>query len=379
MFASNPLFRHVTPAEERLLLDAFEPIAFASGTVIITQGERHGDKFYVVEDGTCTYAVDGRVVGACGRGGAFGERALLQDAPRAATVTAATAVLAWALDKPHFEAVLARSVPKPPPTATSSASLWQRGGSAVRAAVRLRRFASNESDAQKRWRRARARVLAAVAFARCLQHVRDHARSLPWASRDADHPMLAWRHLARVITVAELAVAGALLAAVGLALGAAADALVGWGGTVALATSLLLALLHLVMPHLLAPVKRTSAALALHVVVHPLRTRRAAVALRRGGGPDGGAHMARLPYLPRRFFAAAAGGGAGGARGEAAVAARRSLRAPLSGRRGGGAVARAAAPSLPAARAPRRRLPQRRASARRRARRVARRRPQCAL
>ena len=30
VFASNPLFRHVTPAEERLLLDAFEPIAFAS-------------------------------------------------------------------------------------------------------------------------------------------------------------------------------------------------------------------------------------------------------------------------------------------------------------------------------------------------------------
>ena len=106
-----------------------------------------------------------------------------------------------------------------------------------------------------------------------------------------------------MITVAELAVAGALLAAVGLALGAVADALVGWGGTVALATSLLLALLHLVMPHLLAPLKRTSAALALHLVVHPLRTRRAAVALRRGGGPDGGAHMARLPYLSRRFFA----------------------------------------------------------------------------
>ena len=179
VFASNPLFRHVTPAEERLLLDAFEPIAFASGTVIITQGERHGDKFYVVEDGTCTYAVDGRVVGACGRGGAFGERALLQDAPRAATVTAATAVLAWALDKPHFEAVLARSVPKPPPTATSSASLWQRGGSAVRAAVRLRRFASNESDAQKRWR-ARARACSPPSPSRvALQRVRDHARSLP--------------------------------------------------------------------------------------------------------------------------------------------------------------------------------------------------------
>ena len=59
VFASNPLFRHVTPAEERLLLDAFEPIAFASGTVIITQGERHGDKFYVVEDGVCDAFIKG--------------------------------------------------------------------------------------------------------------------------------------------------------------------------------------------------------------------------------------------------------------------------------------------------------------------------------
>ena len=93
----------------------------------------------------------------------------------------------------------------------------------------------------------------------------------------------------------------------------------GWGGTVALATSLLLALLHLVMPHLLAPVKRTSAALALHVVVHPLRTRRAAVALRRGGGPDRRAHGAAALFAALR--AAAAVAGAGGARGEAAVAA----------------------------------------------------------
>ena len=145
-----------------------------------------------------------------------------------------------------------------------------------------------------------------------------------------------------------IAVAGALLAAVGLAAGAA-DALVGWGGTVALATSLLP--FHPRDAHLLAPVKRTSAARR-HVVVHPLRTRRAAVALRRGGF-DGGAHMARLPCLPRRFFAPPPPAAA-----PAALEAKlRSLHAASAsttvGRRGGGAVV-VAASSLPAARAPRR-------------------------
>ena len=70
----------MTPAEERLL-DAFEPIAFASGTVIITQGERHGDKFYVVEDGTSTRST----AASSARAGAaaLGERVPVGgDAPR---------------------------------------------------------------------------------------------------------------------------------------------------------------------------------------------------------------------------------------------------------------------------------------------------------
>jgi CRP-like cAMP-binding protein len=47
-----------------------------AGSVIIKQGET-GDYFYVVEEGQVSFAVDNQHVGSTGRGGSFGELALL--------------------------------------------------------------------------------------------------------------------------------------------------------------------------------------------------------------------------------------------------------------------------------------------------------------
>lgn len=57
----------------------------ATGVDVVRQHDR-GDRFYVVEFGEADVLVDGFVVGRVGPGGSFGERALLRDVARTATV-----------------------------------------------------------------------------------------------------------------------------------------------------------------------------------------------------------------------------------------------------------------------------------------------------
>jgi signal-transduction protein with cAMP-binding, CBS, and nucleotidyltransferase domain len=72
----NFIFASLTVKERRLLIDAMMMETVPAGQVIIKQGET-GDFFYVIEEGQVSFAVDNRHVGAAGRGGSFGELALL--------------------------------------------------------------------------------------------------------------------------------------------------------------------------------------------------------------------------------------------------------------------------------------------------------------
>jgi CRP-like cAMP-binding protein/tRNA A-37 threonylcarbamoyl transferase component Bud32 len=104
----NFIFASLSSKERRLLIDAMVMETLPAGTVIIKQGEV-GDFFYVVDEGHVSFSVDGNHVGACGRGGSFGELALLYNCPRAATCLANTTCRAWKVDQRTFRYMLANN------------------------------------------------------------------------------------------------------------------------------------------------------------------------------------------------------------------------------------------------------------------------------
>jgi hypothetical protein len=87
LLRSIPIFRPLGPALIERLLAHLVPLDVEAGAVIVQQGEP-GELFYAVADGGFVVSVDGREVSRIGRGGFFGETALLRNAPRNATVMA---------------------------------------------------------------------------------------------------------------------------------------------------------------------------------------------------------------------------------------------------------------------------------------------------
>jgi CRP/FNR family transcriptional regulator, cyclic AMP receptor protein len=65
------------------------PVSFKAGELIFAAGDK-GDKMYVVRSGTVEIERDGKIVETVTAGGIFGEMALIDGAPRAATARAKT-------------------------------------------------------------------------------------------------------------------------------------------------------------------------------------------------------------------------------------------------------------------------------------------------
>jgi len=106
--ADNFIFASLSELERRQLIDAMVMETVPAATIIIQQGEV-GDYFYIVEDGQVSFSVDSKYVGACSRGGSFGELALLYNCPRAATCIANTECRLWRVDQKTFRYMLANN------------------------------------------------------------------------------------------------------------------------------------------------------------------------------------------------------------------------------------------------------------------------------
>ena len=97
------------PYERQTISDAFNEEKFLGGDVIIKQGES-GNKFYIVDDGQVkvTVSTDSgeKEVTTYKQGDYFGERALLENEPRAATITAITDTKLVSLDRHSFKRLM---------------------------------------------------------------------------------------------------------------------------------------------------------------------------------------------------------------------------------------------------------------------------------
>lgn len=108
--ASVPILSSLQGHERAKIADALESKTYAPGEVVVSEGEQ-GDEFYLIENGVATVEKGGQAVGELSKGEYFGgessrsvvplllaltcvchpELALLNRAPRAATVRAAPA------------------------------------------------------------------------------------------------------------------------------------------------------------------------------------------------------------------------------------------------------------------------------------------------
>jgi CRP/FNR family cyclic AMP-dependent transcriptional regulator len=89
LLAQVPLFSACSKKELQTLAKRAEERTVAAGTVLVREGAA-GDAFYVIVSGQADVDRSGDVVATIGPGTFFGDLALLDKAPRNATVTAKT-------------------------------------------------------------------------------------------------------------------------------------------------------------------------------------------------------------------------------------------------------------------------------------------------
>ncbi len=101
-----PAFGHLSSEGLADVLQRGSWITVAPGEHIVRQGDE-GDAFFAIRSGRADVLRDGRTIATLEAGDHFGETALLNDAPRNATVTAHTPLRAFRLSRDGFESLIA--------------------------------------------------------------------------------------------------------------------------------------------------------------------------------------------------------------------------------------------------------------------------------
>lgn len=83
------------------LLEGQEPMRYERGKMIMQEGTA-GALMYIVLDGRVAISIKGGIVGRAGPGGVFGEMALVDQSPRAASAIAETDCTLLAINRPTF-------------------------------------------------------------------------------------------------------------------------------------------------------------------------------------------------------------------------------------------------------------------------------------
>lgn len=100
------MFKVLSESERQILIDALQEVRFLEGDKIIKQGEE-GKAFYIIKSGTvCVSAGTEILKDGMGTGAYFGEMAILNNAPRMATVTATADTTCMELDRDTFNSLL---------------------------------------------------------------------------------------------------------------------------------------------------------------------------------------------------------------------------------------------------------------------------------
>lgn len=103
--AEVPLFSALSKKELGLVARRAEDVKVEPGRVLVTEGST-GSEFFVILDGQAKVSRHGRKVATLGPGAAFGELALLDRAPRNATVTAETPMELVVLGQREFGGII---------------------------------------------------------------------------------------------------------------------------------------------------------------------------------------------------------------------------------------------------------------------------------
>jgi CRP/FNR family cyclic AMP-dependent transcriptional regulator len=105
MLAAVPLFSECSKDELRRIVGLGTSVTVPEGTTLTRQGAV-GREFFLVTSGTARCLIDGRLIARFGPGDFFGEMALLDRAPRTATIIADSPMEVLVLDAREFDSLI---------------------------------------------------------------------------------------------------------------------------------------------------------------------------------------------------------------------------------------------------------------------------------